>query len=509
MNGGKSNLSLQVFLQDSKTYNIIPIQEHFFSDRITPIELFESVEKEAVYLLESKDEKSEWSNFSFIGLNPMFTMEGSETIYLKDTKGHILYESKNLPDLFKASNDILKVKKIEELNVPFTGGAVGYVAYDHIQHIEKVNLRKNSEEDHTVRLFICETLFIMDHKKNSVSIIHYLQLTGKETKEQKEILFENGKHKLEKLVQKIHQKSDKDKESSPTLQKMKKTLPVTSSYTKEKFCEDVHKVQQYILQGDIFQCVLSQRFSIKATMKAFDVYRVLRNTNPSPYLFFIKLKDSELIGSSPERLVQVKNGELEIHPIAGTRKRGKSKGEDEKLKENLLQDEKEAAEHIMLVDLARNDIGRVAKYGSVKTNRLREVIYFSEVMHLISVINGELDEKRTPIEAMLATFPAGTVSGAPKVRAMQIIEELEPIARKKYAGAVCYISFDGNIDSCITIRTIEKTDDTFHIQAGAGIVADSIPELEWEETNNKAKAMLQAIQIAHNLFSREGVVEHD
>ena len=505
MNGGKSNLSLQVFLQDSKTYNIIPIQEHFFSDRITPIELFKSVENEAVYLLESKDDKSDWSNYSFIGLNPMFTIEGSEMLYLKDTKEHILYESKSLPDLFNEINNILKVKKVEEIRIPFTGGAVGYVAYDYIQNIEKVTLRKNTGKENTVKMFICETLLIMDHKKNSVSIVHYLQLTGKETKEQKQILYKNGKHKLELLIKRIHQKCSNEKEMSPSIQKqtMKKSLPVTSSYTKERFCEDVQKVQQYILQGDIFQCVLSQRFSIKANMKAFDVYRVLRNTNPSPYLFYIKLKDSELIGSSPERLIQVKNGELEIHPIAGTRKRGKSKEEDEKLKENLLQDEKEAAEHIMLVDLARNDVGRVAKYGSVKTNRLREVIYFSEVMHLISVVNGELDPKRTPVEAMLAAFPAGTVSGAPKVRAMQIIEELEPIARNKYAGAVCYISFDGNIDSCITIRTIEKTNDTFHIQAGAGVVADSVPELEWEETKNKAKALLQAIQIAHNLFSKK------
>ena len=504
MNGGKSNLSLQVFLQDSKTYNIIPIQEHFFSDRITPIELFKSVENEAVFLLESKDEKSDWSNYSFIGINPMFTIEGSEMIYLKDTKKHILYQSKSLPDLFNAITDILKIKKLEDRSLPFTGGAVGYVAYDHIQHIEKVALRKKTEEENTVQLFICETLLIMDHKKNNITIIHYLQLTGKETEEQKQILYKNGISKLELLVQKIHQKSSNDKEIPSILHKetMKKSLPVTSSYTKERFCEDVQKVQQYILQGDIFQCVLSQRFSIKANMKAFDVYRVLRNTNPSPYLFFIKLKNSELIGSSPERLIQVQNGELEIHPIAGTRKRGKSKEEDEKLKENLLQDEKEAAEHIMLVDLARNDVGRVAKYGSVKTNRLREVIYFSEVMHLISVVNGELDSKRTPIEALLAAFPAGTVSGAPKVRAMQIIEELEPIARRKYAGAVCYISFDSNLDSCITIRTIEKINDTFHIQAGAGVVADSVPDLEWEETNNKAKAMLQAIQIAHNLFSK-------
>ncbi|WP_096153772.1 anthranilate synthase component I [Bacillus sp. FJAT-45066] len=504
-------LSLTSFLQHSQEYEIIPVFENFLSDRMTPIEIFESLKKEAVYLLESKDDKSAWSNYSFIGLEPMFTIEGSEVISLKDMKGKIIFQSTSLSAIFQALTDIFKIKTVKDLNLPFTGGAVGYIAYDHIQFIDKVPLKKRNRNDHTVQLYICETLLVMDHKKNNTSIIHYVQLSGKETADQKKLHYEKGKSKLKTLIQQIHQSVNDKKEIPSTLDKrsIKKYLPVASSYTKERYCNDVKKIQEYIHQGDIFQCVLSQRFTVKSNIQAFDVYRVLRNTNPSPYLFYIKLKDSELIGSSPERLIQVKNGELEIHPIAGTRRRGNTTEEDEKLKESLLQDEKEAAEHIMLVDLARNDIGRVATYGSVKMTRLREIVYFSEVMHIISVVNGQLDVSKSPMDALLAAFPAGTVSGAPKVRAMQIIEELEPIARNKYAGAVCYLSFDGNIDSCITIRTIEKQHDNFHIQAGAGVVADSIPELEWEETKNKAKALLHAIQMAHNIFSEKGVLAND
>jgi anthranilate synthase component 1 len=262
-------------------------------------------------------------------------------------------------------------------------------------------------------------------------------------------------------------------------------------------------VKEYITAGDVFQTVLSQRFQVPITIKGFDLYRVLRFVNPSPYLFYIKLNDCEIVGSSPEKLIQVTNGHLEIHPIAGTRRRGKTKDEDQKLGDELLQDEKEQAEHYMLLDLARNDIGRVAKYGSIKVPMVKELHYFSHVMHLVSKVTGVIRDNVEPVEALLASFPAGTVSGAPKVRAMQIIQELEPVARNAYAGTVAYIGFDGNIDSCITIRTAILKDQTAYVQAGAGIVADSVPELEWKETINKASAVIKAIQLAEKTFSRE------
>jgi len=250
--------------------------------------------------------------------------------------------------------------------------------------------------------------------------------------------------------------------------------------------------------------VLSQRFSLPIRITGFQLYRMLRKINPSPYLFYLQTSDAEIVGSSPEKLVQVQNRKIEIHPIAGTRRRGRTKQEDALLAEELLHDPKERAEHYMLVDLARNDIGKVAKYGTVKTPVLMEIGKFSHVMHLISKVTGELKDDVHPIDALLSAFPAGTVSGAPKVRAMQILNELEPTARGVYAGTVAYIGFDGNIDSCIAIRTAVVKDGYAYVQAGAGIVADSIPELEWKETRNKASALIKAIELAETVFAKGG-----
>jgi anthranilate synthase component I len=278
---------------------------------------------------------------------------------------------------------------------------------------------------------------------------------------------------------------------------------IKSNYEKSKFMEDVEKVKEYIRSGDIFQAVLSQRFEIPITIDGFSLYRILRIVNPSPYLFYIRINDTELVGSSPERLIYIQDKHLEIHPIAGTRRRGKTNEEDRYFEEELKNDEKEIAEHYMLVDLARNDLGRVAEYGTVKTPTLMEVGRFSHVMHLISKVTAKKKENVHPIDALLSSFPAGTVSGAPKIRAMQIIKELEPNARGSYAGCVAYVGFDGNIDSCITIRTIMVKNNTAYVQAGAGIVVDSVPELEWKETCNKASAMLKTVQLAEKIFTEE------
>ena len=249
---------------------------------------------------------------------------------------------------------------------------------------------------------------------------------------------------------------------------------------------------------------MSQRFEVETTCSGFELYRILRNINPSPYMFYLALDDKTLIGSSPERQLEVNNGRLEIHPIAGTRPRGATPEEDEAFAADLINDEKELAEHRMLVDLARNDIGRVAEYGSVDVTRYMTIGRFAKVMHIVSVVNGQIRDNVTPIDAFVSAFPAGTLSGAPKVRAMQILRELEPTARGVYGGAVLYVGFDGNMDSCITIRTMTLSGSTIHIQAGAGVVADSEPEAEFQETVNKASALIKTVQIAESVFGKAG-----
>ncbi|NLP51917.1 anthranilate synthase component I [Bacillus sp. RO1] len=490
------------FLDASKQFKTIPIIESFFEDTLTPVSIFQALRKEAVYLLESKEPDSDWARYSFIGLNPFWKITAENTtITLREVKtNQILFQSNKLNEIIQHANNLLQVKHLEK-KLGFTGGAVGYLSYDFIPTIEKVPMHPSYGGEHTANLLYCENIVVCDHKENELHFIHYIRLDGKENDKELQDRFNQAKQSILDKASLIR----KRQESHPLVEvnNGKAELPVQSNYTKERFIEHVEKIKKYIQTGDIFQCVLSQRFELQAEMEGFDVYRVLRRQNPSPYLFYLKYDEMELIGSSPERLIQIQDRKLEIHPIAGTRKRGKTKKEDQELAEDLMQDEKEQAEHYMLVDLARNDLGRVAKYGSVHTPVMKELVYFSRVMHLISIVKAELTPTYTPVEALLAAFPAGTVSGAPKVRAMQILQELEPTVRNTYAGAVCYIGFDGNIDSCITIRTIQKRGNSFFVQAGAGVVADSVPELEYQETINKASALIETIQLANNYFSKK------
>lgn len=490
------------FLQASKQYNTIPIIESFFEDTLTPVSIFQALRKEAVYLLESKEQNSAWAKYSFIGLNPFWKISAKDTtISLQDEKtNRVIFQSKQLKQVIQHANEKLNVKFLDR-KIGFTGGAVGYLSYDFIPTIEKVPMHPSYAGEHTANLMYCEDIVVCDHKENELHFIHYIRLDGTESMDQLREKFEKAKESIATKLN--HIKKRTDMEALIEVEGKKDPLPVHSNYTKEQFIEHVDKIKNYIQAGDIFQCVLSQRFELEADLEGFDVYRVLRRQNPSPYLFYLKYDEMELIGSSPERLIQIQDNKLEIHPIAGTRKRGLTEQEDKNLAADLLQDEKEQAEHYMLVDLARNDLGRVASYGSVHTPVMKELVYFSRVMHLISIVKGELSLNYTPVDALLAAFPAGTVSGAPKVRAMQILQELEPTVRNTYAGAICYIGFDGNIDSCITIRTIQKRENSFYVQAGAGVVADSVPELEWKETINKASALIETIQIANNYFAKK------
>ncbi|KPB06665.1 anthranilate synthase component I [Bacillus sp. CHD6a] len=490
------------FLDASKHYKTIPIIESFFEDTLTPVSIFQALRKEAVYLLESKEPNSDWARYSFIGLNPFWKITAEDTtITLREVKtDKAIYHSKELNEVIQQANNLLQVKLLEK-NLGFTGGAVGYLSYDFIPTIEKVPMHPSYHGEHTANLLYCEDIVVCDHKQNELHFIHYIRLDGKENEKELQDSFNQAKKSIRKKVSQIRNRQESD--LLVEVDNGKLELPVHSNYTKERFIEHVEKIKKYIQTGDIFQCVLSQRFELEAEIEGFDVYRVLRRQNPSPYLFYLKYDEMELIGSSPERLIQIQDRKLEIHPIAGTRKRGITEEADKELAEDLLQDEKEQAEHYMLVDLARNDLGRVAKYGSVHTPVMKELVYFSRVMHLISIVKAELASNYTPVEALLAAFPAGTVSGAPKVRAMQILQELEPTVRNTYAGAICYIGFDGNIDSCITIRTIQKRGSSFYVQAGAGVVADSVPELEYQETINKASALIETIQLANKYFAKK------
>jgi len=498
--------SFSTFCEDSKHYRTIPIVKKYIVDTFTPIQLFQLFKEEAVYLLESKDAESDWSRYSFIGLNPfLFIEETHGEFSLLNEQRKTIAKSNSITQTFKELQKQLSIK-LPELDIPFVGGAVGYIGYDTVSILEKVE--KHSIDDlnqQNCMFFVCETVIAFDHQEKQLYFIHYERVNGTETEDHLKATYELAEAKLNKYVSMLKQK--------PQIEKMPQAVSeqydlnfdeIKSNYEKSKFLQDVEKVKEYIRAGDIFQGVLSQRFEIPISTDGFSLYRILRIVNPSPYLFYIRINDTELVGSSPERLIYIQNKHLEIHPIAGTRRRGKTVEEDLYFEDELKNDEKEKAEHYMLVDLARNDLGRVAEYGSVNTPTLMEVGRFSHVMHLISKVTAQLRDDIHPMDALLSSFPAGTVSGAPKIRAMQIIQELEPTARGSYAGCVAYVGFDGNVDSCITIRTITVKNNVAYVQAGAGIVADSVPELEWKETCNKASAMLKAIQLAEKVFSNEG-----
>lgn len=494
--------SFQDFLQDCRSYKTVPIIEQYHVDMLTPIQIFQTLHKDALFILESNDKESNWSNYSFIGLDPMYFIRETKGVFeLQNTEKRVLDQDASLSSLFQRMTERLKAKKVE-IDVPFAGGAVGRIDYDAVSLFEKVPVhRQKNAAESVCELVICQTIIAFSHKENLLSFIHYIEMTGEEDEQTLKEMYEKGKRSIRRYRHELINAKSEEHIFVPSEMKQVSFVGVQSNYSKERFIDHVEKVKEYIRSGDIFQGVLSQRFEKEVSVNGLQLYRILRIINPSPYLFYIRLSDRELIGSSPERLIHVRDRFLEIHPIAGTRKRGKSKEEDEQIVQQLLQDEKELAEHYMLVDLARNDIGRVAEYGTVNTPVLLDAAYFSHVIHLISKVTGELAENVHPIDALISAFPAGTVSGAPKVRAMEIIHELEPTARSSYAGAVAYISFDGSIDSCIAIRTIQLQGNKAFVQAGAGIVADSVPECEWEETRNKASALIQTIQLAEQLFS--------
>lgn len=488
------NLTVDEVKKLSEDYNIIPLTAEYYADMDTPISVFKRMQtKENCFLLESIGQNHVTARYSFIGRNPFISFKSlGDEITVTDYTGKTnIYKGKPMEELEKLVSSY-RAPKLE--GIPsFNGGAVGFFAYDIIRRYEE--LPDNNPDELGIpdmHFMLTDEIIAFDHMRQKIVIIVNIHAEGD---------IENRYKKACCRLLDIHQEmSDlsglmkKEKREYRSVSKMK------SNMTKEEFCAKVEKAKEYIRNGDIFQMVLSQRFTVETNENPFNVYRALRLINPSPYMYYLNFGDYRIVGASPEMLVRVENGIVQTGPIAGTRPRGKTVEEDLALEEELLADEKETAEHTMLVDLGRNDIGKVSEFGSVKVTRFKYVERFSHVMHIISDVEGRLRGDKTCFDALASTLPAGTLSGAPKIRAMEIIDELETVKRNAYGGAIGYISFNGSFDSCITIRTGVFKDGKAHIQAGGGIVYDSVPENEYQESVNKASAVLRAIEEAGDII---------
>ncbi|TYQ15463.1 UNVERIFIED_CONTAM: anthranilate synthase component I [Acetivibrio alkalicellulosi] len=476
----------------AKDYNIIPVSMEVYADMETPISLFKRFEDSRYcFLLESVEGGEKWARYSIIGRNPFLKVKSyNNKTVIEDKNGLIKEEYGNPVEIIRKLMREYKGASIPKLP-RFNGGAVGFFGYDLIRYYE--DLTQIPEDD--LNLPECHFMFtdevlVFDHLKQKIHIIVNLKVNGN---------IERGYNSVVDRIKSIYREILETRwkivdNFTPDFSEKSKEFKYTTNISKDSYCQNVLKAKEYIRNGDIFQVVLSQRLCVETDQHPFNVYRVLRIINPSPYMYYLKFDDYKIVGSSPEMLARVEDGTVETCPIAGTRKRGETKEEDEALEKDLLSDKKEIAEHTMLVDLGRNDIGRVSKYGTVKVSDLMHIERYSHVMHIVTNVSGKLKDDKTPFDAMMSILPAGTLSGAPKVRAMEIIDELETVKRGPYGGAIGYLSFNGNLDSCITIRTMIFKDGKAYVQAGAGIVADSVPENEYEECINKAKALLKALE---------------
>lgn len=489
--------SKEEFIKLSKKGNLIPVYKEILADMETPMSSFTKIDKgNYSYLLESVEGGEQVARYSFLGSNPsfIFKSKGRNIQIIKGKKKHEFITQKD--PIYEIKKIMSRFRFVQIKGIPrFCGGLVGYIGYDMVRFFE--NLPDNTEDD--LRLpdsifMLTDTILIFDHIEHKIKVTTCVYI-DKDSKLKADLikLYNQSIQKLEDIIETLKRPIPLRKTH---FKNKKKTQKIKSDFTKNEFKKAVLGAKYYIKRGDIIQAVLSQRFSTKINSKPLDIYRALRSINPSPYMFYLKFKDVTLIGSSPEILVRCEDRIVETRPIAGTRPRGRNELEDEKLTADLLNDPKERAEHIMLVDLGRNDIGRVCEYSTVKVNRLMDIEKYSHVIHIVSDCTGRLKNGKDVFDVIRAAFPAGTVTGAPKIRAMEIIDEFEKHKRGPYAGAVGYFSFSGNLDTCITIRTIIIKGNRAYIQAGAGIVADSKPQKEYIETQNKAKALIKAIQIA-------------
>ncbi len=486
---------LDQFLELAKEYNIVPVSREICVDFDTPVSLFQKVagSGEYAFLLESLEGGERWGRYSLIGLQPFLVLKvRGRQITLERRSG---VESLEVEDPLSYIQELMKGFSAPELpGLPrFYGGAVGFLGYDMVRFVEDLpEAPPDTAGFNDAVLMFPEVLLVFDNLKQSLNIIACLSNKGDTPPRE---LYRKGQALIETMVMKIRRGIDYPDPGG--LSQFETVL--RPEVDQERFESMVERAKEYIRAGDIIQVVLSQRFSGKSYVEPFELYRAIRRINPSPYLYFLRLADEVLVGSSPEILVRVTGDLIEVRPIAGTRPRGRSEEEDLALEKELLADEKEKAEHVMLVDLGRNDVGRVALPGSVRVDEFMVIERYSHVMHIVSSVTGRLKPGLDSFHVFRACFPAGTVSGAPKIRAMEIIDELEHARRGPYAGAVGVIGFTGNMDLAITIRTLCQKADMLYLQAGAGIVADSVPEREWQETINKGKALMRAVESAQRL----------
>lgn len=476
--------------------NLVPVYREILADIDTPVSaLMRLYTKSHVFLLESVEGGEKWGRYTFLGADPriIFTVKGENVLI--ETNGNVHCE-KHCGDPMEYLKKLLNMyRPVPVEGLPrFYGGAVGFLGYDMVRYFEKLEAQPRDDLKTNDAVFIItDTLIVFDNIKHTIKVVSCAAI---EESNDLHTVYDETIHKIDRMIGLLRTPV----ETKERYRKVENDFHLHCNMTPDAFKTMVSKAKEYIHAGDIIQVVLSQRFHTENGIDPLDLYRALRYVNPSPYLFFLKFDDMFLLGSSPEVMVRLEEGIAELRPIAGTRRRGRNEQEDRHLADELLEDPKEKAEHVMLVDLGRNDLGRIARIGSVQVNQLMVVERYSHVMHLVSNIQAQLSKGKDCFDVLTASFPAGTLSGAPKVRAMEIIDELEPVRRGTYGGAVGYFSYTGNMDLCITIRTILVKDRKIFIQVGAGIVADSDPDKEYQETVNKGEGMMQAISLAASGF---------
>ena len=472
---------------------LVPVVKSVAADLLTPVSAFLAIASDEpnAFLLESVERGEQIGRYTFLGARPYMQVR-AEGAHIVVQRGK--HKEERQGSAIQVVKELLRQHRPAIVSglPPFTAGAVGYFAYDAVRQLE--NIGEQAKDDLSLPdcvLMFFDRLLAFDHLHHQIHIIANADVS----RESPRRAYDRAAADIAILEKKLAA-GLRPAHWHKTPKRAASKVKIHAGTTRKRFIDSVERAKEYIAAGDIFQVVLSQRLDFVPGVAPFDVYRALRAVNPSPYLYFLRMGDTHVLGSSPEMLVRVTGRKLEYRPIAGTHPRGRDEAEDQRLAEEMLHDEKERAEHVMLVDLGRNDLGRVSEYGSVKVKDLMYVERYSHVMHIVSALEGKLRGDLDALDAFAACFPAGTLSGAPKVRAMQIIEELEPTRRGVYGGAVLYADFDGNLDSCIAIRTMLMQGKKAYLQAGAGIVADSDPAREFEESMNKAQAVLRAVEAA-------------
>ena len=473
-------------------YNRIPVTREILADLDTPLTTYLKLANGRYsYLLESVEGGEKWGRYSMIGLpcRTLLRISGEQIRVEQDGQITEEHQSSDPLEFIRQFQQRYRVPELPGLP-RFTGGMVGYFSYDTVRFIED-RLAKSSPDDELntpdILLMVSDELVVFDNLSGKLMLITHANPEDSQSLEKAGLRLDN----LIRQLQSAHARPPVQASLNPVTEQ-----DFRSGYGKQSFKDAVEKIREYILAGDAMQVVLSQRMTIPFDSSPLNLYRALRSTNPSPYMYYMDIGDFHVVGSSPEILARLEEGEITVRPIAGTRKRGATEERDKELEQELLNDPKELAEHLMLIDLGRNDAGRVSKTGTVKLTDKMIVERYSHVMHIVSNVKGELKDGMDAIDVLKATLPAGTLSGAPKVRAMEIIDEMEPVKRGIYGGAVGYLAWNGNMDTAIAIRTAVIKNRQLHVQAGAGIVADSIPELEWKETMNKGRALFRAVAMA-------------